>query len=150
MGRSTEGELAFVTIEEAAPRLASGDLSPVKLTKAVLERVGGAELLGATYIDLLAESALAEAKGAEAEIAAGNYRGMLHGIPVGAKEVFAVTGLVNHAGSRAWSPPAATEDAEIVRRLRAAGAVLVGTHHLYEFAMGGTAANPHFGTLPNP
>ncbi len=75
---------------------------------------------------------------------------MLHGIPVGVKAVFAVTGLVNHAGSRAWSPPAATEDAQVVRRLRAAGAVLVGTHHLYEFAMGGTAANPHFGTLPNP
>ena len=70
MGRSTDGELAFLTIDEAAPRLASGDLSPVELTKAVLERVGGAELLGATYIDLLAESALAEAKGAEAEIAA--------------------------------------------------------------------------------
>ena len=64
--------------------------------------------------------------------------------------MFAVTGLVNHAGSRAWSPPAATEDAEVVRRLRAAGAVVLGTHHLYEFAMGGTAANPHFGTLPNP
>ena len=118
MGQSTDGELAFLTIEEAVPRLASGDLSPVELTKAVLERVGKAELLGATYIDVLTESALAEAKGAEAEIAAGNYRGMLHGIPVGVKAVFAVTGLVNHAGSRAWSPPAATEDAEVVRRWR--------------------------------
>lgn len=116
----------------------------------MLERVGRAELLGATYIDLLADSAQAEAKRAEAEIKAGNYRGFLHGIPVGVKAVFAVSGLVNHGGSRAWSPPAATEDAEVVRRLRAAGAVVLGTHHLYEFAMGGTAANPHFGTLPNP
>jgi Asp-tRNA(Asn)/Glu-tRNA(Gln) amidotransferase A subunit family amidase len=70
VGRSTDGELAFLTIEEAAPRLASGDRSPEELTTAVLERVGGAELLEATYIDLLAESALAEAKIAEADIAA--------------------------------------------------------------------------------
>ncbi len=104
MGQSTDGELAFLTIEEAAPRLASGELSPVELTKAVLERICRAEVPAATYIDILTEPALVEAARAEAEIAGGNYRGFLHDIPMRVKAVFAVSGLVNHAGSRAWSP----------------------------------------------
>ncbi len=141
---------AFLTIEAAAPLLAAGKLSPVELTTAVLDRIAAAEALAPAYTEVLRESALEETQRAEAEIAAGNYRGQLHGIPVGVKGIIDIAGLVTHAGSRAWSPEPAAADAEVVRRLRAAGAVLLGHHHLYEFAMGGTAANPHFGTLPNP
>ena len=150
MSPATSTDLVFLTIAEAAPLLASGRLSPVELTTAVLDRIAATTHLAATYTDLLRESALDAARLAEADIAAGRYRGLLHGIPVGVKAIIDIAGLTTHAGSRAWSPPAATTDAEVVRRLRAAGAVLLGAHHLYEFAMGGTAANNHFGTLPNP
>ena len=147
---ATATDAAFLTIEAAAPLIAAGRLSPVELTTAVLDRIAAADALAPAYTTVLRESALEEAQRAEADIAAGKYRGRLHGIPVGVKGIIDIAGLVTHAGSRAWSPEPAAADAEVVRRLRAAGAVLLGAHHLYEFAMGGTAANPHFGTLPNP
>ena len=76
----TNDELAFATIEELAPRIAAGDVSPVELTEAQLARIEAADGRLKSYATVMAETALAEARQAEAEIAAGEYRGPLHGI----------------------------------------------------------------------
>src|SRR5207244_11823134 len=83
-------------------------------------------------------------------IAAGHYRGALHGIPVAVKDLFATGGIRTTAGSRIlrdWIPEA---DATVVRQLRDAGAVLVGKLNMHEFAYGISSVNPHYGDVRHP
>jgi aspartyl-tRNA(Asn)/glutamyl-tRNA(Gln) amidotransferase subunit A len=102
------------------------------------------------FITITAELARAQAAEAEREIAAGRYRGTLHGIPVAVKDLFATQGIRTTAGSRIlreWIP---REDATVVRKLREAGAILLGKLGLHEFAYGISSVNPHFGDVRNP
>ena len=145
----TDNELHRLTIAEAARLIESGSLSPVELTRAYLDRIE--ELndgLGA-YISVMSESALAQASRAEAEIASGNYRGNMHGIPVAIKDIIYTKGVLTSAGSRVLSDHVPDYDSTIVERLDAAGAVLLGKLNLSEFAIGGTIDHP-FGTPRNP
>src|SRR5207249_197783 len=81
------------TIAEAAALLKAGDLSPVELTKACLERIDRLDFTLRAFVRVLAPQALKAAREAEAEIAAGNYRGPLHGIPIGLKDIIDVAGV---------------------------------------------------------
>ncbi len=119
--------LHHLTIAEAARRIAGGALSPVELTQAFLDRIESTNKDLHAYRAVFAEAALEEARRAEAEIAAGRYRGPLHGIPVAHKEVFDVAGQPNPARSRDPKAAAPSEDATAVRRLREAGSILLGT-----------------------
>jgi aspartyl-tRNA(Asn)/glutamyl-tRNA(Gln) amidotransferase subunit A len=96
------------------------------------------------------DSALAEARAAEAEINAGNWRGPLHGIPIGLKDLIDTAGVRTTCGSALFADRVPTEDAYIVQRLKHAGAVLLGKQNMQEFAYGGTSTSSYFGPVHNP
>jgi aspartyl-tRNA(Asn)/glutamyl-tRNA(Gln) amidotransferase subunit A len=150
MQRMDAASLAFATIEELAPLLAKKKLSPVELTQNYLSRI---ERLGpplGAFITVTAEQALAEARLAERELMRGRRRGPLHGIPIALKDNIWTRGVRTTAGSAILREFVPTEDATVVRRLRKAGAVLLGKTNLHEFAYGATNENPHFGFTHNP
>ena len=130
-------QLAYATIEELAPRIASGELSPVELTEAQLARIAAADARLKSYATVMADSALAEAQRAQDEIAAGGYRGPLHGIPVAVKDLCYTTGVPTMGGTRVLEDFVPDFDSTVVARFREAGAVLLGKLNLTEGAMAG-------------
>ncbi len=98
----------------------------------------------------MADSALAEARRAEEEIQRGNYRGPLHGIPIGLKDILDTAGTRTTAASAQYKDRIPADDAEVVRRLRAAGAILLGKQNLHEFAYGGSSMISFYGEVHNP
>ena len=145
-----EGDLPFLTIAKAAPLIQTGQISPVELTKALLARIERLNPLLNAYITVTASLALAQAKEAEAEIQQGNYRGPLHGIPVAIKDLVATAGVLTTGGTGALSDWIPKEDATVWRRLREAGAILLGKLGLDEVATGFTNLNPFYGVTRNP
>ena len=131
-------DVAFMTIREQASLIQSRTLSPVELTRLYLDRIEKYDPYLRGYNLVLRDAALAEAEKAEAEIAAGNYRGPLHGIPVNLKDQFDINGQPNTGGCDAYFDNVATEDCTIVARFREAGAIILGIVATHEFHMGGT------------
>ena len=144
------GQTINVSLEEAATLLRERRVSPVELTEACLARIETVEPHLNAFVTVTADLARAEARAAEGEIAAGRYRGPLHGIPVAVKDLFTTKGIRTTAGSRILATWIPEEDATVVRKLRAAGAVLLGKLGLHEFAYGISSVNPHFGDVHNP
>jgi aspartyl-tRNA(Asn)/glutamyl-tRNA(Gln) amidotransferase subunit A len=138
------------TIAELAPLVARRNVSPVEVTRAVLERITALEPQLNAFITLTADDALAAARAAEAEIQAGRYRGPLHGVPVAVKDNIAVAGHLTTCGSKALAEHVTDYDATVVTRLREAGAVVVGKTNLHEWAMGGTCTVGYYGGVHNP
>jgi aspartyl-tRNA(Asn)/glutamyl-tRNA(Gln) amidotransferase subunit A len=126
------------------------EVSPVEVVQAVQRRLNATEPALNAFVLRLDEQALAEARTAEQEIAAGRYRGPLHGIPLAVKDNIAVAGTVTAAGAKFLADNVTPDDAEAVRRLRAAGAIVIGKTNLHELALGGTTDNPHYGATHNP
>jgi aspartyl-tRNA(Asn)/glutamyl-tRNA(Gln) amidotransferase subunit A len=141
---------ALETIAELAPRLRRKDVSPVELTRACLERIEKLDPALNAFITVTAESALAEARAAESEISRGEWRGPLHGIPIALKDLIDTAGTRTTAASALYQNRVPTEDAEVVRRLRQAGAVILGKNNLHEFAYGGSSLVSFFGDVHNP
>ena len=98
----------------------------------------------------MADSALAEARAAEAEILRGEWRGPLHGVPVALKDLIDTAGVRTTSASALHKDRVPERDAEVVRRLRQAGAVIVGKNNLHEFAYGGSSLVSYFGDVHNP
>ena len=142
-------ELHYKPITEQAAMLRVGELSPVELTAAYLDRI--ADLNGelGAYITVMGEQAMSQAQQAESEMQAGEDKGALHGIPVGIKDIIYTEGTLTSGGSKVLADFIPDQDSTIVRRLDAAGAVLLGKLNLSEFAIGGTIDHP-FGTPRNP
>ncbi len=142
--------LHYLSVAELSGKIKSGELSPVEVTEAHLSRIGALndDLLG--FLTVAADHALGEAKKAEAEIAAGNWRGPLHGIPYGAKDIIETAGIRTTHGSSFFPDNVPQEDANVISRLKWAGAVLLGKTHTHEFAAASTTINPHYGTSRNP
>lgn len=130
-------ELCYATIEELAPRLAAGDLCPIELTRAQLDRIAAIDGAWRSYATVMAESALEAAEQAKREIEAGNYRGPLHGIPVAVKDLCFTRGTRTMGGTRVLEDLVPEFDSTVVARFKAAGAVLLGKLNLTEGAMGG-------------
>lgn len=133
-------------------RMAKGDTRALDLTTACLDRIQDPEGQGATVFTMIdPDRSIAQAKQADAARAAGEATTPLRGVPVSVKALFDLQGQMTHAGSRvlADAPPAAA-DAEVVRRLRQAGAVIMGHTNMTEFAYSGLGLNPHYGTPANP
>jgi aspartyl-tRNA(Asn)/glutamyl-tRNA(Gln) amidotransferase subunit A len=143
-------DLAYATISEVAPRLASREVSPVELTRACLDQIDRLDGQVNAFITVLAESALEEARAAEAEIQRDRYRGALHGIPIAHKDLLYTRGVRTTAGSSVLADFVPNEDATVVRKLREAGTLLLGKLNLHEFAAGGTSHNRHYGAVHNP
>lgn len=133
----TVDNLCFLTIAEAAPLIRSGELSPVELTRAFLARIEALNETLCAYVTVCSERALADAQRAEQEIAAGLYRGALHGVPVALKDIYDTAGILTTSGSHLHAERVPPEDCEAARRLRDAGAVLLGKLTTHEFALGG-------------
>ena len=136
------------SIGEVARLLKSGDVSPVVLVRQCLDRIDARPELNA-FITVMRERALADAHQAEQQIAAGRYRGPLHGVPISVKDLVDVAGTPTTAGS-AVPPRMPDADAPIVTRLREAGAILVGKTNLHEFAFGTTSEESAFGAVRHP
>jgi aspartyl-tRNA(Asn)/glutamyl-tRNA(Gln) amidotransferase subunit A len=138
------------TIVELAPRLRRKEVSPVELTRACLDRIEKLNPALNAFIAVTAESALAGARAAETEIARGEWRGPLHGIPVALKDLIDTAGTRTTAASGLYQNRVPAEDAEVVRRLRQGGAVILGKNNLHEFAYGGSSLVSYFGDVHNP
>src|SRR5436190_20975339 len=118
----SEKPLHYLTIHEAQKLIQHRDLSPVELTRAVLDRIQAVDDKLHAYINLMSDSALKEARAAEAEIAQGKWRGPMHGIPVAVKDQLDVEG----APARIRQHTKGVGDATPIRKLREAGAILMG------------------------
>jgi len=118
------------TIAEIAPRLRRKQVSPVELTRDCLDRIAKLNPALHAFITVTGESALAEARAAEAEIGRGEWRGPLHGIPIALKDLIDTAGTRTTAASALYKDHVPAEDAEVVRRLKQAGAVMVGGSNL--------------------
>jgi aspartyl-tRNA(Asn)/glutamyl-tRNA(Gln) amidotransferase subunit A len=143
-------ELCLLSIEDAAKLIVSKQLSPVELTDALLARIEALNPKLNAYMTVTAESARAEAKAAEAEIAAGKHRGALHGIPIAHKDLFDTKGVRTTAGMKIFADRVPDADAAVVERLREAGAISLGKLGMHEAAYGTTSDNVHFGAIKNP
>jgi aspartyl-tRNA(Asn)/glutamyl-tRNA(Gln) amidotransferase subunit A len=139
-------EPADLSITDASGRIAQRELSPVELTQSVLRRIDEVEDRVNAFVAVTRDAALAEAEAAEAEIARGELRGPLHGIPIGVKDLFATAGVATTASSRLLEGNVPDFDAASVERLREAGAVVIGKTRTHEFAFGietPPCRNPH-------
>ena len=139
-----------LSLSEASRLLRQKKISPVELTQACLARIESLNPTLNAFITVTAESALAAARGAEAQIARGGWKGPLHGIPIAVKDLLDTAGVRTTAASALFKDRVAAEDAEAVRRLRAAGAVLLGKLNMHELAFGGSSAISYFGAVRNP
>jgi len=138
------------SIAEISELIQRGDGSPVELTRECLDRIQELNSTLNAFITVTADSALAEAQLAETEIRSGNWRGPLHGIPIGLKDLIDTAGVRTTAASAVFKDRIPAEDAEIVSKLKAAGAVILGKQNLHEFAYGGSSLISHFGPIRNP
>ena len=143
-------ELHYLTIGEAGELLASGQISPVELTRAFLGRIDALDDTLECYITVLRDDAMAEARQAEAEILRGDYRGPMHGIPIALKDLYDTAGVRTTASSKVMADRVPAEDATTTARLRAAGAVLLGKLAMHEFALGGPDPTNGFPLARNP
>jgi len=138
------------SILELSRRLRNGEISPVELTRDCLAKIRKLNPILNAFITVTAESALLQAQEAEAEIRHGNWRGPLHGVPVAVKDLIDSAGVRTTAASALFKDRIPAEDAEVVRRLKNAGAVLLGKQNLHEFAYGGSSVISCFGEVRNP
>ena len=143
-------ELCFLSISEAAGLIESRQMSPVELTRAHLERIERTEPVLNAFITLLAEESLEQAGTAERQIAGGEYRGPLHGIPVGLKDLYYTRGIRTTVGTKILRDFVPEYDAAVTERFADAGAILMGKLQMHEFALGATSVNPHDGPARNP
>jgi amidase len=127
-------DLHFLELRELAARIRTRQISPVEVTRTLLDRITAFDGMLGSYALVMAEDAIAAAEMAEAEIVAGRYRGLLHGVPIGVKDLFWTKGVPTAAGMAIYRDFLPSEDATVVARLRQAGAVLLGKHQMTEGA----------------
>jgi aspartyl-tRNA(Asn)/glutamyl-tRNA(Gln) amidotransferase subunit A len=140
--------VAHRSIADVSPLVRGRHLSVVDLVTEALTRAASRPELNAFTL-IMREAALSEAARADADIAAGRYRGLLHGIPITVKDLLDVADTPTTAASRVPSAVAGS-DAPVVRRLREAGAIVIGKTNLHEFAFGTTSDETAFGPVRNP
>ena len=137
-------------ISQLAGRLEKGDISPVEIIEYCIDRINKINTKLNAFVTISAEAARRAAKTAEEEIRAGKYRGPLHGIPIGVKDIIDTSGIRTTYGSAIFRNNVPQRDATIVSRLNQAGAIILGKTNTAEFALGVTTNNLHYGTTRNP
>ena len=137
------------SIRQVSELLRAGSVSPVELTEDCLARIKKLNPRLNAFITVTGELARAQARQAEAEIRRGDWRGPLHGVPLALKDLIDTEGVRTTAASSMFKDRIPAEDAEVVRRLKAAGAVLLGKQNLHEFAYGGSSMVSYFGEVRN-
>jgi aspartyl-tRNA(Asn)/glutamyl-tRNA(Gln) amidotransferase subunit A len=144
------GDLAALSLAEFASRIRTRTVTPTQLTEACLARIQTYNSKLNCFITVMRAEALAQARVLDEEQRAGNLRSPLHGIPIALKDNIDTAGIRTTAASAVYDDRVPDADAEVTRRLKAAGAVLIGKTNLHEFAMGGTSATSYFGPVRNP
>ncbi|HTK29966.1 MAG TPA: amidase [Vicinamibacterales bacterium] len=144
-----DAELAFKPAVELAALVKARQVSPVEITRTFLDRIAAHNSALNAYITVTADRALARARAAEKEIAAGKYRGPLHGLPYAPKDILATKGLRTTNGSKVTADWVPAYESTITARLDKAGAILLGKLNLLEFAMGSGVVSG-FGPARNP
>jgi aspartyl-tRNA(Asn)/glutamyl-tRNA(Gln) amidotransferase subunit A len=139
-----------MSLSETSQLVRSKKVSPLELTQACLRRIEQFNPRLNAFITVTADSAMAEAQQAQEEIQRGHWRGPLHGVPIALKDLVDTAGVRTTAASGLFKDRVPAQDADIVRRLKAAGAVLLGKLNLHEFAYGGSSAISYFGPVRNP
>ena len=138
------------SISEIAEQLKKRVVSPVELTRGCLERIEKLNSSLNAFITITGESAMSQARQAEEEIHTGRWRGPLHGVPLALKDIIDTAGVRTTAASALFKDRIPSQDAEVVRRLKEAGAVLLGKQNLHEFAYGASSIVSHYGEVHNP
>jgi len=147
---AADDDLTLLSLKQASDLIRSKKVSPVELTEACLARIGTYNPKINALITVMKDQALSQAKELAQEAAAGKFRSPLHGIPIALKDNIDTAGTRTTAGSQVFEDRVPKEDAEVVRRLKAAGAVLIGKTNMHEFAAGGTSAVSYWGAVRNP
>ena len=145
-----DSELVKLTISELAPKIKSKEISPVEVVEAALAQVDRLQPRLNSFITILDERARDQAREQEAALMRGEYKGPLHGIPIGIKDNIATAGIRTTVGSKVLGDNVPEEDAQVVSRCKDAGAIILGKENLEEFAAGSTSNNPHYGAVHNP
>jgi aspartyl-tRNA(Asn)/glutamyl-tRNA(Gln) amidotransferase subunit A len=143
-------ELCFLSVHELAGKTRAREISPRETVEAHLDQIDDLNPTLNSFITVCHEEAMVAAALAEEEISSGQYRGPLHGIPFGVKDIIDTGGIRTTQGSSFYSQNVPDKDAECVRRLKEAGAIVIGKCNTHEFAAGSTTKNPHFGACANP
>ncbi len=144
------GDLTSLSLTEASAKIHDRSVTSTQLTNAVLERIAVYNIKLNSYITVMREDALRQAAELDEEQKAGKFRGPLHGIPIALKDNIDTAGVRTTAASGVFQTRVPTEDADVVRRLKEAGAVILGKLNLHEFAMGCTGDVSFFGPTRNP
>ncbi|HEY4283960.1 MAG TPA: amidase [Chthoniobacterales bacterium] len=147
---ANRSDITQLSLNEASQLVRDKKISPVQLTQECLSRIERLNGKLNAFIAVTADSAMAEARAAESEIQSGHWRGPLHGIPIALKDIIDIVGVRTTAASRLFKDRIPAKDAEVVRRLKAAGAVFLGKTNLHEFAFGGSSVVSYFGPVRNP
>ena len=147
---SAEAALSSLTLAEASSRIRSRQVTPTQLVQACLERINVYNPKLNAFITVMREQALATARVLDEEQRTGKFRGPLHGIPIALKDNIDTAGVRTTAASAVFEDRVPEADAEVTRRLKAAGAIVMGKVNLHEFAAGGTSATSYFGPVRNP
>ena len=145
-----DSDLLQLTISELAPKIQAKEVSPVELTEAALARAERLQSSLNTFITITYDEARRQAKEQEAALMRGEYRGPLHGIPIGIKDNIDTARIRTTVGSRALANQVPDEDALVVTKCKEAGAIILGKENLEEFAAGSTSNNLHYGAVHNP
>ena len=145
-----DDKLAAMTLTEVSGMIHNHTITSTQLTKALLDRINVYNPKVNCYITVMGKEALAQAAVLDAEQKAGKFRGPLHGIPIALKDNIDTAGTRTTAASPMFKDRVPTEDADIVRRLKLAGAVIIGKLNLHEFALGCTGDISYFGPTRNP
>ena len=143
-------QLPFLSVTQAAQMIAGRTLSPVELTQALIDRAQALDPQLNAFLLLTADRALAQARVAEAEIAAGRSRGRLHGIPFALKDIFSTAGIRTTGHSRLCAETVPERDAASVAKLNEAGGILLGKLATHEFAHGGPSFDLPWPPARNP
>lgn len=143
-------DLIKISLADASELIQKKEISPVELTEAYLDRIEKTEGKINSYISVYKESARKVAKGLEDMQMAGHFLGPLHGIPVALKDNISLKGLATTAGSKILADNIPDADAPVARRLKSAGAVILGKTNMHELAWGAITDNPHYGASRNP
>ena len=147
---SQKSDLTFSSISELSELIRARKVSPVDVTRATLDRIEKFNPELNAFITVTRESAMKSAQEAESEIQQKKWRGPLHGVPIAVKDLFDTAGIRTTAGSAVFKDRVPDQDAEVIRKLKAAGAVLVGKTNMHEFAFGGSSLVTAFGGVHNP
>src|SRR5919199_2559909 len=142
---------SLLSLRQLSEGIKNGDISPADLIEVCLNRIKKFDPILNAFISVIDEKILYEqAQIAEKEIKSGTYYGPLHGIPFSIKDIFYANGIRCTMGSKIFSNNISHVDATAVKRLERAGAILIGTNNLNEFASGITGINPFYGSSKNP